>query len=67
MNRKKEIEDIAKYGEFVSSYFEWNTLEGQKKRARKLANISKKDKKNISQNIHKWIIDKNKNSDIILP
>ena len=53
MNRKKEIEDIAKYGEFVSSYFAWNTLEGQKKRARKLANISKKDKKNISQNIHK--------------
>ena len=36
-----EIEDTTKYGEFVSSYFAWITLDGQKKRAKKLDEITK--------------------------
>ena len=41
-----EIEDATKYGEFVSSYFEWLTLERQKERAKELDNITKKKSKN---------------------
>lgn len=41
-----EIEDATKYGEFVSSYFAWLTLEGQKERADELNNITKKKSKN---------------------
>ena len=38
---KKEIgEDSTKYGEFISSYFAWKTLDEQKKIADKLANIT---------------------------
>lgn len=33
-------EDATKYGEFISSFFEWNTLEGQKRKAEKLENIT---------------------------
>lgn len=40
-----EIEDSTKYGEFVSSYFAWLTLEGQKERADELNNITKKKSK----------------------
>ena len=40
-----EIEDSTKYGEFVSSYFAWLTLEGQKERADELNNITKKNSK----------------------
>lgn len=40
-----EIEDTTKYGEFVSSYFAWLTLDRQKKTARKLENITKKNNK----------------------
>ena len=36
-----EFEDSTKYGEFISSFFTWNTLEGQKERARKLENLTK--------------------------
>lgn len=39
-------EDSTKYGEFISSIFEWDTLEGQKRKANKLENVTKKDKKN---------------------
>lgn len=40
---KKEYgEDATKYGEFVSSYFGWVSLEEQKKQAEKLENITKK-------------------------
>ena len=39
-----EIEDTTKYGEFVSSYFAWLTLNRQKKTAKKLENITKKGK-----------------------
>ena len=40
-----ELEDTTKYGEFVSSYFAWLTLDRQKKTARKLENITKKNNK----------------------
>ncbi|MBO4293782.1 MAG: hypothetical protein J5881_05300 [Clostridia bacterium] len=40
---KKEYgEDATKYGEFVSSYFGWVSLEEQKKQVEKLENITKK-------------------------
>lgn len=35
-------EDKTKYGEFISSYFAWLTLEKQKEEARKLEEITKK-------------------------
>ena len=35
-------EDETKYGEFISSYFAWITLEKQKKEAKKLENMTKK-------------------------
>ena len=37
----KEIEDGTKYGEFVSSYFAWLTLERQKKNAKEMENMKK--------------------------
>ena len=43
-NKTKEeigkIEDSTKYGEFVSSYFAWLTLEGQKRRAKDMENMT---------------------------
>ncbi len=39
-----EIEDTTKYGEFVSSYFAWLTLDGQKERAEKLNKMTKNNK-----------------------
>ena len=36
-------EDVTKYGEFISSYFGWTTLEKQKKRANELENITKNE------------------------
>ena len=38
-------EDMTKYGEFVSSYFAWIPLPEQKEKAKRLQNITKKDKK----------------------
>lgn len=38
-------EDSTKYGEFVSSYFAWISLPEQKEKAKKLQDITKKDKK----------------------
>lgn len=38
-----KIEDSTKYGEFVSSYFAWLTLEGQKERADELNKMTKKN------------------------
>ncbi len=36
-----EIEDATKYGEFVSSYFAWLTLDGQKERADNLDKMTR--------------------------
>lgn len=48
-NRMKEeigeIEDASKYGEFISSYFAWMTLERQKELAKKLEDIDKNKRK----------------------
>ena len=41
MNNDDEIEDSTKYGEFVSSYFAWLTLDGQKERAKELDKMTK--------------------------
>ena len=38
-------EDSTKYGEFVSSYFGWMTLDNQKRRASELENMTKRNKK----------------------
>ena len=37
----EEYEDITKYGEFVSSYFAWMSLEEQKNRVDKMENMTK--------------------------
>ena len=37
-------EDATKYGEFISSFFAWKTLEDQKEIADKLANITEDEK-----------------------
>ncbi len=36
-------EDVTKYGEFVSSYFSWLTLDTQKKLAKRMENMTKKE------------------------
>lgn len=45
-NEIGEIEDSTKYGEFISSFFTWNTLEGQKEKVKNLENMTKKKKTN---------------------
>lgn len=37
-----DIEDTTKYGEFVSSYFAWVTLEKQKQNAKDMDKMTKK-------------------------
>lgn len=49
MNKNKDInikekEDSTKYGEFISSFFSWITLDKQKQKARDLEKMTKKDK-----------------------
>ncbi len=39
----EQAEDVTKYGEFVSSYFAWLTLEQQKKQAKDMENMTNKD------------------------
>lgn len=39
-------EDATKYGEFISSFFEWNTLNEQKRKAERLENITDENAKN---------------------
>ena len=43
-NNIKEEEDSTKYGEFISSFFSWITLDKQKKKAKELEDMTKKDK-----------------------
>ena len=40
----EQYEDITKYGEFVSSYFAWMSLEEQKYRVNKMENMTNKNK-----------------------
>ena len=44
-----EIEDSTKYGEFVSSYFAWLTLDGQKEKANKMSEMTKKQKEKFKK------------------
>ena len=37
---RRENEDATKYGEFISSFFAWKTLDEQKDIAEQLANIT---------------------------
>lgn len=39
-----EMEDATKYGEFISSYFAWMTLERQKQLAKRMEEIDSKNK-----------------------
>ena len=41
---RRNDEDSTKYGEFISSYFAWKTLDEQKDIAEKLADITDKEK-----------------------
>ena len=43
--KNKEKPEEIEYGEFISSYFAWKTLEEQKETADKLANITNKENK----------------------
>jgi len=38
----EEYEDVTKYGEFVSSYFAWLTLERQKRNAKRMEEMTNK-------------------------
>ncbi len=38
----EKMEDVTKYGEFVSSYFAWLTLEHQKRQAKEMENMTNK-------------------------
>ena len=40
-NDKREKEDATKYGEFVSSYFAWLTLDRQKLKAKQMDEMTK--------------------------
>ena len=40
---RREKEDATKYGEFISSYFAWKTLEEQKEIANHLADITEEE------------------------
>lgn len=43
MDEKESMkEDTTKYGEFISSYFSWKTLDKQKEITKKLEDITKK-------------------------
>jgi hypothetical protein len=43
-NEFEEIEDYTKYGEFISSYFAWTSLEQQKEIVERLENMTKRKK-----------------------
>ena len=43
-NKEMQGEDSTKYGEFISSYFAWLSLDQQKEISDKLSNITKEDK-----------------------
>lgn len=40
IGKLEETEDVTKYGEFVSSYFAWLTLDKQKKKADEMQNMT---------------------------
>ena len=40
-NKKENKDNTTKYGEFISSYFAWMSLDKQKEKADELSNITK--------------------------
>lgn len=40
----ESMEDVTKYGEFVSSYFAWLTLDKQKEKANEMEDMTDRDK-----------------------
>ena len=42
---EEDVEDITRYGEFVTSYFAWVPMSKQKENVEKLENITKKREK----------------------
>ena len=42
MKKNNKDNKLTKYGEFISSYFGWITLDKQKSKAKKLEKITKK-------------------------
>ncbi len=42
IGKMEEYEDVTKYGEFVSSYFAWLSLERQKSKAKEMEDIEQK-------------------------
>ena len=40
INNMESEEDVTKYGEFVSSYFAWLTLDKQKKKKKKMEKMT---------------------------
>lgn len=49
MENKEKKEDATKYGEFVCSNYHWVPLDEQKKIAKKMENITKKEKSKENQ------------------
>lgn len=43
--KNEEMEDVTKYGEFISSYFAWVAPERQKRRAKEMENMTSNNKK----------------------
>ena len=41
INKNEHVEDVTKYGEFVTSYFAWLTPDRQKKRAKEIDDMTK--------------------------
>ena len=46
-------EDATQYGEFVSTYFAWIPLPDQKENAERMAQMTKKSKREVTQNVSK--------------
>lgn len=42
-NYNEDMEDVTKYGEFISSYFAWIPLKKQKDRTEELENMTNKN------------------------
>ena len=63
-----KFEDSTKYGEFISSFFTWNTLEGQKERARKLEDMTKDKRDKWGRGLKdKWGRGLNVRKDLFFP
>ena len=45
INNMESEEDVTKYGEFVSSYFAWLTLDKQKNQAKKMEKMTNNNEK----------------------